>query len=478
MPAGITPFKGDRERQRARSPVAQAFGSSAPRTPRTGAANPLQRTVSHRLPRSKGYQHLSPVQSTEGANEDRTKKLESPEAWHMHSKGMVTSPLQSNRLASTICVDSLSPILADNSGVDCSRSMSCCSRKSQEYVDTSLDMSPIGRGSRIRHISQNSLLHATMNEGDKICSNPKAQSGLLEQIHEIVNQLNTVLKDDIARLKANFESKLYYVEENLIESVKLRHNLMQTSVYSRLSAVDDNTLEHERIMTKMESRLKAVEESLSFVPELRELIRQHFMVQQQEVAKMKIHHHKAEQKEEITNLMSIPEDRIAVTEDTLAGISKPHTTDESEQVEPEQKPMHASSNINLEQRLSRAEGNIDVIATMLGNIETRLCKAVEGILQRKLTEIMQMSSEMSTCVGSMESSRQVSESSYVGVASAAEALTKADHCIAHLKDMTSSCDNVVVKSLTRPCGLQHHEEDTHAQDKMECDHKQSVHAVG
>jgi len=262
---------------------------------RSTVSDAAQSSVIHRLCRSPGCQSLTPTGVDE---EDQMKTGSSQDA----VKG-------SSRKAVNFAEDRCCHTQAVHADFAFSKSMT---GGSLEHVDISLDTS-----------------QGTMTDrSDKGVSLSNMHGSVLEQIHEIISQLKMLLKQDIAKLKADFERRLCVVEDTIVEGVKLRHHLMQTSVDTKLCAIEDNTHEHARMIVNIESRLSAIEECMFCCPEFAEVTHQHSIVQKDKCVRMRtICRHKSDQREEITNLTTIPEDSIA--EDPVVGISL--TRNESEQ---------------------------------------------------------------------------------------------------------------------------------------------------
>jgi len=372
------------------------------------------------------------VQGTDVDNADKMKSecLQYAQPGLSHSN--MNSTIQGSCLLSAKFLDnSCSLLLADHSGMLADLpgfSPSCGSMntytRSQENLDVSFDLSE----------------DTATNQKSEIFNNHKTQGSLLQDIYGIINQLKNLLKEDISKLKANFESKLCIVEENLVEGLKLRHNLMQSSVDGRLHAIEENSHEHSNMMANIESKLSAIEECMSRIPEFGEVICKHSIVQPLEVAKMRT-----------TSLTTIPEETIAMTKDPVAGISS--TQDETPQHEHEQKKTYAGSNAIFEDRLSKAENNIDQISSLLDGIEARLSDSVDQMLKKKLTESMhRISTEKSTSIGSMASSLHASEASDAALHSAVEALMRADYFVPPVKE------NLMRETMTGVGGLEKHQD--------------------
>jgi len=176
----------------------------------------------------------------------------------------------------------------------------------------------------------------------------------------------------------------------------------QAKLESKLAAVEEsmasfreNNPGQPEMMAGITNRLSAIERSIAPLPELRALILQHSVDQQQEITNIKtsvkkqlldleqhighissqamqdtIHRHKVEQKEHITSLRKLIENSIVAPQDTR--ISLTNTQEHIQQQRTNQTANLQTSQVDMEQRLCMAEGNVELIASILKRMETDL----------------------------------------------------------------------------------------------------------
>jgi len=214
---------------------------------------------------------------------------------------------------------------------------------------------------------------------DKAFDMQEANRAVLTKILEIISQLKAVHENDMSELKSDFESKLCTAEKNLMESMTVQHNILQTNVDSRLCALEEAKQEFAQVK---ENRICGSEEDTYVPPKEREVIRQLSSDQKEEVANLKAHvenrlrnledhfaHMSKEfqetifknqcrqQEEDSTGWETILEDRVAVFR---------HKGIQQQEFE---KTRVTKSKCTLQQRLCEAEGNISLIVSILTNMQ-------------------------------------------------------------------------------------------------------------
>jgi len=386
IPVAASPQQTLWGRQCARSADVHSVESGALQASRSTAVSPTQISANHCLSRSPGCQNLSFERGADNF---------SPDSVQGTLGKLDNFSVESNRiLASNLAESGSCCTQADHLGV---RSMSCFSMNG--------------------HNSQAFNRHTP-------------HSTALEEIYTVITQLKNLLKEDIATLRANFDSKLRAVEDNLIEGVKLQHNLMQTSFEWRVCAVQQHSREHANVIASIEDRLSAIEESRFCASQLQEAIAPPHQTQKEKVAKTMV-----------ANLTTIPEDQIALTEELVCDIPVAHAQEVMQQDGAEHKAKHTASKVLFEHRLSKAEGNIDLCTSLLNSIEARILNAVQDmLLSRAMGCKGTMSTAYSTCMNSSASSPQSSDASDAALSPLQDTPTKADHP-APVADEISSCDD-------------------------------------
>lgn len=262
---------------------------------------------------------------------------------------------------------------------------------------------------------------------------PSANCSILDMFSEIINRLKMEHKEDIKRLKAQFDSKLGCVEKKITQSI------LQPNFESRLLALECAVQKSEDVGPKFDSRLSAVEDSMALLAELRELIHQHSSELNKEIQTIKTNITKAlfriEEQIGIGSMNGLQhsmhkdgsayifEDRAAGVQDAISRMSFTQIPSNKTHQKPEQggRPQNST----MAQRLCVVEGNVDLITSILQ-------KMSDG------------SNEARTSIGSLRSPWQVCRPSAIMPFSATYTTENADQGALNVHDLACTCEAVDV----------------------------------
>jgi len=191
------------------------------------------------------------------------------------------------------------------------------------------------------------------------------------------------------KMQRSFDSKINFTEQKILEHVKLQCHVWQTIFDSRLNALEAYTQKDANEMVKFEDRFSAIEDNVSSLLEPYAWKHQQSLDLNDEVAKIKnivshlqnnfgrnllaaVHQHDVEQKGESNKLSEIIEDGHPVIHEHVRGIDLAHQQERVKQQGPDQKQELANSMRSFEHRLCVVECNIDQLAFILKNTDSRL----------------------------------------------------------------------------------------------------------
>lgn len=227
----------------------------------------------------------------------------------------------------------------------------------------------------------------------------KTHGNVMEGIYETIKGL----REETQQMKITLESKLCALERNLMDSVRLKLNLMRNDFDIRVCAIETDWKEHAAMKAALESRLSAMDlhstDHNEAVTKMKTDMENRFRSVEEQIGravsliqKDSIHKDKTDQTETITKLKSVLEGR-------LAGMRHRHASDSKAVKETMQEG-------ELNHRIGMVEGNIDLIASILRSMESKITNFVEEGPTKPGTEDMHTnrSKATSTNSGSSESS--------------------------------------------------------------------------
>jgi len=260
-----------------------------------------------------------------------------------------------------------------------------------------------------------------VNPTGKFTSSHNFDTGLVRVVHELIDHMKTEQREELEKVKAQFEVKVLLVEKKLEESM-----LLQTNFDSKLSALERRELESREVTANFRGRLSSIEgtiggSSLSQVCELKANL-DHRLSELEaltyQIPKLQEPGPKAEA-EQTTGLAN----RRAIFEDSTAGMNSLETTTKKNmdlQAFGEKESLE-DLKLTFEHRFCSAESNIDLIAMILKRVDKKLsdiCQQARQCAQStsidnagmSLQDLESMTCNASIPIGKLSCTRNVAAS--------------------------------------------------------------------